>query len=198
MLTDEEVLGLIPRALSREVKLQFSVRVLRACALFLDCDKGVTKMLASLMRVAPFLPEETLFTSGDLQRELLLLDSGVVEVIEEDELHSDEEGHVDEGGEDATALNDNVTPTRNHPPTSKVGTATPKALFTSPAKSSRVQPANGSSPDGAAARKGQSTAPIAPVDSSASQKLSVPGTSLNDISFFFGLKATRTARARTV
>lgn len=65
-----QVLELMPRALSREVQLQGNTRVLRRCPLFLGCDKGVTKMLGSLMRVAVFLREETLYSTGDLQREV--------------------------------------------------------------------------------------------------------------------------------
>ncbi|KAL1527097.1 hypothetical protein AB1Y20_015780 [Prymnesium parvum] len=94
-LEEEQLLKQLPLTLSREVRHEKNMRVLRRSPILFGSDKAVLRLLAILVRQVSFLPEETVCTQGDVVRELLLLQSGALQKIEDEEEKEDEDEDED-------------------------------------------------------------------------------------------------------
>eukprot|EP00966_Prymnesium_polylepis_P267018 6168959-Prymnesium_polylepis.1 len=86
----------MPTTLSREVRREKNVRVLRRTPILVGSDKAIIKQLATLVRQVTFLAEEIICTQGDICHELYILDSGNVKLTEKPEKEGGEEEEEEE------------------------------------------------------------------------------------------------------
>ncbi|KAL3926549.1 MAG: hypothetical protein SGPRY_003248 [Prymnesium sp.] len=121
-LEEESLLKQMPLTLSREVRYEKNMRVLKRAPILFGSDKAVLRLLAILVRQVSFLPEETICTEGDVVRELLFLQAGALTKKEDDEDDDDDEDG-DEGrlsGDEAGLSGDEEVSERPHPPSDVV------------------------------------------------------------------------------